>query len=396
MKILMITPYLPYPHSGGSIRSYNLLKWISRNNQITLFSFIRSEEEKKHLGELSKFCRRIRTFYRRPAWSVKNILLAGFTPYPFLVCTYLSSGGVAKSIKEEIDREHYDIIHAENFYVMPCLPKTTIPTVLVEQTIEYLVYKHFVESNGKWFLKPLFWVDVLKMKRWEKHYWQTADKVIAVSDKDAETMRKESGRNDIEIVPNGVDLELWKNAKTHRNNQILFQGNFKWMQNVEAAHYLIEKVFPLIKKKIENATLLISGQDIPLSIMAKSDSSIRVSNLSKDDVEGVYRAYRTSGVLLASLFGPGGTRLKILSAMASFLPVVTTTVGSEGLGAKDGADILVGNSAETLAEKTILILTDEEKYQSVAVAARHLVEEKFDWKNISGHLEKIYEQIIKN
>lgn len=391
----MVTPYLPYPHSGGSIRSYNLLKWISRNNQITLFSFIRSKEENKHLSELSQFCTRIKTFYRRPAWSVKNIFLAGFTPYPFLVCTYLSSSGVAASIKEELENERYDLIHAENFYVMPCLPKTTIPTVLVEQTIEYLVYKHFVESSGRRGLKPFFWVDVVKMKRWEKHYWQTADKVIAVSDKDAETMRDESGRNDIEIVPNGVDLNLWKNAKTHQNNQILFQGNFKWMQNVEAAHYLIDKVFPLIKEKIAAATLLISGQDVPSSIMAKSNSVIHVRNLSKDDVEGVYHAYRHSGVLLAPLFGPGGTRLKILSAMASFLPVVTTTVGSEGLGAKDGVDILVGNDAESLAKKTISILTDREKYQSVATAARHLVEEKFDWKHISEHLEKIYEQIIR-
>src|SRR3990167_1058896 len=121
MKVLMITPYLPYPlYSGGQIRSYNLLK------------------------ALEKFCKKIEVFKRRKAWSVVNILVSGFSFYPFLVAIYYSLS-LRKRIKEELFQNKYDLIHAETFYVMPNIPPSKGPILLVEQTIEYLVYEHFLE-----------------------------------------------------------------------------------------------------------------------------------------------------------------------------------------------------------------------------------------------------------
>src|SRR3990172_6692882 len=168
MKVLMLTPYLPFPpSSGGQIRSYNLLKYLSKKHEITLFCYIRSREEEKFIPLLKKYCTKIRVFKRRPAWHPLNILLAGLSPYPFLVCIYLSRA-FRKAVSVELKENRYELIHAETFYVMTNIPSTRIPTLLVEQTIEYLVYKHFVDNLKNIFLRALLGIDVAKLKFWEK------------------------------------------------------------------------------------------------------------------------------------------------------------------------------------------------------------------------------------
>ena len=180
----MLTPYLPYPlFSGGQTRSFNLLKNLSKNHEITLFSFIRSDNEKKYIENLKPYCRKIHVLKRRPAWSFINVLLSGFTLYPFLVVIYLSKQ-LKESLARELKNDNYDLIHAETFYVMPNLPKTDIPTLLVEQTIEYEVYQHFMRRSTNLLLKPFLWLDVQKVKYWESYYWHKANRVVAVSEND--------------------------------------------------------------------------------------------------------------------------------------------------------------------------------------------------------------------
>lgn len=247
------------------------------------------------------------------------------------------------AIVKELKRTKYDIIHAETFYVMPHIPETKIPILLVDQTIEYLVYKHYVDEQAPFFLRPLFSIDVAKLKYWEKKYWEKATKVVAVSEADKEEMLKLSPNLDIDILPNGVALDFFK-VKDNWNDsepKILFVANFKWLQNTEAAEVLLNTVFPLIEKKLPYAKLWIVGQHIPDKIKRRSGKRIMVSDLAYDDEETIKRAYYESSIFISPLRGPGGTRLKHFAAMASKLPLLTTTVGAEGLEAKDGENILV-------------------------------------------------------
>src|SRR3989338_8140982 len=113
MKILMLTPYLPYPlWSGGQIRTYNLLKHLSKKHQITLFSFIREEDEKQHIIQLKKYCHQVNVFVKRPPWSLTSLILAAVTYYPLVVCMYLNKN-VMRHIAESIAHTHFDLIHAE-------------------------------------------------------------------------------------------------------------------------------------------------------------------------------------------------------------------------------------------------------------------------------------------
>ena len=391
MKVLMITPYLPYPlYSGGQIRSYNLLKNLARSHEITLFAFVK-EVVPDHIRALEKFCKKIEVFKRRKAWSVVNILVSGFSFYPFLVAIYYSLS-LRKRIKEELFQNKYDLIHAETFYVMPNIPQTRVPILLVEQTIEYLVYAHFLETLNLKLFKPLLALDIFKLKFWEKFYWKRADKVVAMSASDKIKMRKLVPNLSVEIVPNGVDSSFFSQVKQKSNKSpvLLFVGNFSWLQNREAVGFLIEKIWPGVKDKIQNAKLLIVGRN-PSDGIRSLVRKFKVQLESK--VDDIREAYSKSDVMIAPIFGPGGTRYKILEAMASSLPVVTTEMGAEGLPVKHQEHILIANDQDMLIDQTIKLLKNEKLRNKISQNAKLLVQREFDWKKISSKLDKLYKSV---
>lgn len=394
MKILMLTPYLPFPDSsGGQIRSYNLIKDLSKKHDITLFSLIKDDEEKRFVSELEKYCKKVSVFKRsKSPWTLRNILLTGFGPYPFLVIRNLSPKEKG-AVREEIQKNKYDLIHAETFYVMPHIPRNKIPILLVEQTIEYLVYQHFVKGIKNFLVRWLLSIDVWKLRFWETSFWKKADGVVAVSEADRKEMLKLAPDLDVGLVPNGVSLDFFKIKGTwkDKNPKILFVANFKWLQNVEAAELLLNEVFPLIHKKNPKVKVWIVGQHIPEEILSRKSSNIIVDNLREDDQEGIRNAYYESTAFVSPLRGPGGTRLKHFAAMAAKLPLITTSVGAEGLGATHGENIIVQDDPVSLASATLEIIGSEEKAKSIADNARRLVEEKFSWYKMSEYLDKIYE-----
>lgn len=394
MKILMLTPYLPYPpSSGGQIRSFNLIKYLSRKHEITLFSLIKENKEKKYISELNKYCKKVFVFKRsKTPWTARNILLAGFGPYPFLVIRNLAPKQ-KKAIRHELESNKYDLIHAETFYVMPHLPTTNVPILLVEQTIEYLVYKHYI-SMGNPILKPAFSIDVAKLKYWETKFWKAADRVVAVSQSDKREMLKLAPRLEVDLVPNGVNLDFFKVKKfwNTKNAKVLFVANFTWLQNIEAAEILITKLFPYILQSNPNCTLQIVGQHIPESVLSRNKKNVKIINLKDDDEKAIRNAYYNASVFVSPLRGPGGTRLKHLAAMASKLPLVTTKVGAEGLGAQSGVHLVVSDSIQDMAMGAVKILNDKVFAKKLAENARTLVETKYSWERMSKYLDKVYEK----
>jgi glycosyltransferase involved in cell wall biosynthesis len=397
MKILMLTPYLPYPpSSGGQVRSYNLIKNLAKDHQITLFSLIKDNNELKYVQELEKFCWKVKVF-KRPGkpWTLKNILRTGFSLYPFLVIRNLVPEE-KEAVEKELKKEDYDLIHAETFYVMPHIPKTKVPILLVEQTIEYQVYQHYVQSKSFWLLKQILNIDVAKIKFWETKFWQKANKVVAVSESDKRKMQSLVKGLDVDVVPNGAGedlVSLWQENKKIKKVIVLFQANFLWLQNTEAAIDLVKRIFPLIKKKLPQAVCRIVGQEAQQKLSSLKGEGIEIINLDNEDIEGVKKAYRQATVFLAPLKGPGGTRLKILGAMAAGVPVVTTPVGIEGIEAKDGVQVLVRKTEKELAETVIELIKNKKLYQKISQAARILIEKTYTYKAIAEVLERIYRQV---
>lgn len=388
----MLTPYLPYPLiSGGQIRSYNLLKNLSQKHKITLVALIKNESEKQYIKNIEPYCQEV-VVARRPEkpWTFTNIIKTGIGTYPFLVVRNFSQEA-KQAVIEKLKKEKFDLIHAETFYVMPHIPHTSVPTLLVEQTIEYLVYQHFVDTMRLRWLRPLFRVDVHKIRHWEEYYWKRATRVVAMSKADSDVMRERLPELHVSIVPNGVDTDFftYKKKLPNREPKVLFVGNFKWLQNREAVATLVHTIWPLIIKKLPHAKLWIVGKYPTTDITAFSNDKIKVSS----EIEDIRKAYEQSDLLLAPIFGPGGTRYKVLEAMASGVPVVTTPFGIEGLGVENDAEALIRLTPIDLAEAAIEVLTDDYLYKKLSMQANALVRTTYNWERIGKSLDDVYENV---
>lgn len=393
MKILMLTPYLPYPLlSGGQIRTYNLLKKLSQKHQITLFALIKSEEEKQYVQELEKYCHKVRVFKRsEKPFTLRNIFKTIFSSFPFLVIRNQAIGSL-EAVKKEIANEKYDLIHAETFYMMPHIPNCQIPIILVEQTIEYLGYESYAKK-APFFLRPLLNIDVKKIHHWEKHYWQKAKRLIVMSEEDRQFIGKELNKEKIDVVANGVDTK-WFAQKSRSLNErptILSVGTFKWLPNIEAVDFLVEKIWPLIKQKVANAQLLIVGNAPTNKVIAYGQNDPQITVAGR--IEDIREAFQSAHVLLAPVFSGKGTRYKILEAMASGTPVVASKIAVEGLNIKDGQDVLTSNDAQTLADLTVQVLNDKNLWQTLSANGKKFVSQHYDWELISQELDKIYQEI---
>ncbi|EKD53157.1 MAG: glycosyl transferase group 1 [uncultured bacterium] len=395
----MLTPYLPYPDSsGGQIRTQNLLKHLCKNHEITLVSLIKDPKENENIKHLLKYCKKVLTFQRSSTpWTLKNILKTGFSFDPFLIVRNFAPG-VKEAVTRELETGEYDLVHAETFYVMPSIPKTNLPIILVDQTIEYLVYQHYVNETAPWFIKPLLQIDVEKMKYSERFYWRRATQVVAVSEADKREMLKLEPDMHVEIIPNGVNLDLFK-KKTNwdtKEKAVLQISNFKWLQNVEAAHLLIEEVFPLVRKQVKGVKLWIVGQHVPKEMLDINDKDIVVKSVPEDDSKSLVDAWHDATVFASTIKGPGGTRLKNLAAMASQLPIVSTKVGVEGLKVEDKKHVLIGNTPQKMADLLVKVIKSPGIAEKLARATRLHVEKNFDWRIIAGRLDSLYNKLGKN
>ena len=397
MKILMLVPYLPNTAtSGGQTRWYNIIKYLSKKHDITLFSLVKDVSEEKFIPELKKYCKKVMVFERpKKPWTLRNVLLSVFGPFPLLVIRNLSLEE-RRAVSEELANEKYDLIHAETFYVMPHLARTDVPTILVEQTIWHDVYKHHVETKVPLLLRPFYMYDVFKVKYWERHYWAKASKLVAVSEEDRGQMLKLIPGVKVDIIPNGVDTEFYSEKKIERKSpQRILYGvtNFEWLQNLEASEILLNNVWPKVKSQVPGAKVWIVGRKIAEWIKKLSEVDKRVE--VTENIPDARDAYGSASIMVAPIKGAGGTRLKILEAMAAGLPVVSTSIGVAGLNITHGKQALIADTDQGLANEAVKLLKNPEVAERIGEAGQEHVRTYFDWKVIVKLHDPIYRQVLK-
>ncbi len=399
MNILLVSSYLPYPlFSGGHIRLYNLIRELSRKHKITLICEKRDYQGDAEVRELKKFCKKVITVNRKKQWTIKNILKTGLSFQSFLITGHTSSE-MKKEIKRELSESQFDLIHIETSYVMQNIPLIDIPLILVEHNIEYLVYKRFADS-APLPLRPLLYLDVLKLKYWEEKMWGKATKLVAVSQSEKEIMDKI--RQDVVVVSNGVDINKFKVLKSEIRNpkseiRILFIGEFKWVQNRDAIEWILKEIWPKLKSEFipsmtdKGIKLWVVGKSIPNFIKKlTTDKSVVFDENAPDKTEEIYQK---SDLLIAPIRVGGGTSFKILEAMASGVPVITTPLGN-AMGAKENSEIVIAKTSEDFVQSIKRLLEDEKFYETISTNARKLVEEKFNWEKISQDLNSVYESVV--
>lgn len=394
MKILFVSAILPFPlHSGGQVRIYNLLKKLTHKHEVTLFTFLRNDSERTYLSELT-FCKKIETVYRGHAWQPRYIAQSLLSTYPLLFATYAHES-LKERIAEELRSSRYDLVHIEPGYVWPSLPSLSVPLVVTEHNIEHLGYKGYVERFSIVPLRPFLAFDVAKLAWWERRVWNRASAIVTVSSEDKEIISSTVSPDCVHVVPNGVDLAEFRflPKKVKRDSFILlFVGNFLWLQNRDAVKFLIGDIWPVIKRQYPGAQLRIVGRGASNDIREKIQKSNAVL---LDGVEDITDQYASADILIAPIRIGSGSRYKILEAMATGLPVVTTSVGAAGLGVGDRKEVMLAQTPEQFLRAASELTRDQKLRDTIVVAARKLIEKSFSWEIIARKLERVWEETCK-
>lgn len=408
MNILLLSAWFPYPPNNGSkIRIYNILRQLSKNHNITLFSFIHDDFREKDVEPLRKYCKEIRTV--KGHWfNPKRLkaLYGYFSSTPrSLIETY--DAGMQNIIDEKINNGQIDLIICSQFstilYALNCY---NIPKIFEE--IEISVIKDSINREGLR-NKLTLW----KLKRFIKKLLLNYDGYTVVSLQERENICNISLSSNCEIIPNGVDLEDYKYDFKKEAKGLIYNGALTYVANFDAMQYFLEKVFPLIKKEIPEIKIKITGRTKGVDI---AELQIDQNTELTGYVDDIKPLLINSAVCVVPLRLGGGTRLKILEAMALGTPIVSTNKGAEGieglisvnsstihdscLSAVAGSaihdfHIWIEDDPEKFVKAVIELVNNREFAEQMAINARKLVEKRYGWNSIGEKYEMFIRKVIE-
>lgn len=408
MKILFISPYIPYPPiTGGKVRVLNLLDNLKDKHQIILLCLLKSPKELRDIPMVEKYAYKVVPVLRRKAWSLTNLLRASFTRYPFLTVVNNFSKETEQSILKIMREEKPDILHAETFYmsqsILSVKSQIKAPMLLSKVDVEAQVYFRNARTIKNPLLKLIGFWDAHKMIGYEVDVCRYFDYITCASDVDRKLLeryfRKRGIKKSIDLLPNGVDVSYYhpgRSSNKFKSPTVIFVGNFRYFANTDAAFYFVKNSWDIVKEVIPEARLLVVGPRLTKGI--QSLLSDDVVKLKRDDIEVTgfvsedkkLEFLERSWVSVAPIRIGSGTKLKILEAMSMGLPVVATPIGIEGIDAVDGESVLVSDDPKAFAQFVIRLLKSSEERSKIGQAGRDLVEKLYDWKMIAKRLDKIY------
>lgn len=414
MKILLISPYIPYPPiTGGKVRVLNFLKNMQKEHEVTLLCLLKNPSESDDISEVEKVCHRVIPVLRRPAWSLSNLLKTAFSRYPFLTVVNNFSSYTESSIMKAVEEEKPDIVHLETFYMSQSLlavkERIKVPVVLSKVDVEAQVY--FRNAKVKSIFNPLKYLgylDAWKMLQYEVGVSQYFDHVTTASRVDLELLTREFEKRgfhkDVTIIPNGVDSSHYAINTSYtkfKEPSLVFVGNFRYFANTDAAFYFHTHIWPLVLEKVPNAKFYIIGprldngiqRSISGDVGAIASADIIVTGYVPEEKKLEYLS--RSWVCVAPLRIGSGTKLKILEAMAMGLPVVATSVGMEGIEVTHGENGFVEDDPSRFADTLVKLLQNEGMRRTVGQSARALIEHEYDWAQITQKLVGVYHDVLE-
>jgi len=401
MRILMIADYLPFPLIGGdSIRIYNLLRRVARHHEVSLVAFLKKPEDAEGIHHLQEFCVRVETasFHQSSRLAkVPGLLRYALEGKPPELRFFYSEELVEKirQLVSEMDFDILEIEHEQMGLYLDIFPRNNrFKSILMFHNFtpqQYGRFSHVEQNLGR---KLRAWINSVTMGYWEPRYAEKFDRCTTVSEEDKNLFLKANPRLKIDVIPNGVDIEKYQPLPLPPENilpSLLFVGNMGYPSCVDAMLYFCAEIFPFILQAIPTMELWIVGRDPRSTVLKLNGGNIHVTGR----VEDVIPYYQQSPICIVPLRAGGGTRLKILEAMALGRPVVSTTIGCEGLNVIDGENLLIADDPEQFANKIIHLISDQPLYQRITNNGRKLVEDQYDWDKVTGKLMQVYTEMME-
>jgi glycosyltransferase involved in cell wall biosynthesis len=390
MKILWVNSFFLHPtNRGGQIRTLEMLRRLHERNEVHYLAF-NPPGEQTGIERSSEYCSYAYPIphIAPPRRSVRFAMQVGqslFSELPLPVWRYYSRE-MAGKIAELRAAQHYDSIVCDFLFPTPNFDRLD-DCVLFEHNVETMIWRRQTEAARDPLRKAYFGLQARRMFRYEKYACRTAGLVIAVSPIDAQIMRDMFSADRVTHVATGVDLQTLQPPAepAARVGDLVFIGSMDWLPNIDGITYFCDQILPRIWKEKPDCTVTIVGRTPPQSIRAlgESDSRVRITGTVPD-----VRPYLWgSAVSIVPLRIGSGTRLKIYESMAARVPVVSTTVGAEGLDINPPTDLRIADTPEDFSRECLQLLASSEAREQVSAAAWNLVSSRYGWDSVTRSFE---------
>lgn len=402
MRILFLTPQMPYPpHQGTQIRNYHLLRAAASRHRVDLVTFIRPGEGLPRTSPLQDICGQIWT---RPAPTRGQgaRLMAMLTSMDPDLALRLRSDEFAETLRGVVAGDRYDAVQVAGLEMARYIPaiRAVAPTtkvILDEHNAEYRIQARAaaVDIRRLWSWHKAFYsfLQYLKLRRYEAWACRSADLVLAVSGVDAEALRSMAPAARVQVIPNGVDCSQYQATEQLGEEPpgLLFTGTMDYRPNVDAMQWFVTEILPRIRVRYPKIPLRIVGRAPTAAVkrLASATAGVTVTGA----VEDVRPFFAGAPVFVAPIRIAGGARLKILEAMAMGAPTVSTRIGAEGLDLVDEEELLLADSPAEFASAVLRLLEDRALRKRIARAGRRAVLNRFDWERLAPTLLDVYNRL---
>lgn len=397
-KLLFVSPRFLFPmNEGGKIRTANILRQMKGGAfEITLASPAPRDRE-PFRAAIDSVCDRF-VGWPEPRRGALRRALSLFGRIPVAVASDRSAAG-RRAIADALESDAPDVILVDFPHAGVLLPDALpAASVMFTHNVEAEIFERHAKV-ARWLMRPVWRSQSKKMRRFEGDILRRFDSVIAVSKRDGEALKQAYGLTVTEVIDTGVDLEFYAMSSPPAlapgdSGTIVFTGAMDWRANVDGIEYLMTEIWPLLLKKRPRCNAVIVGRNPPPDLVAKAKDKGFDWQFT-GFVDDIRPYVARSQVYVIPLRVGSGTRIKAFEAMALGRPVVSTTIGVEGLDVTPGEHYLAGDTAEAFAAAILRLLDEPAEARRLATAARARVEERFSWAHVARQFEAICQRALE-
>jgi sugar transferase (PEP-CTERM/EpsH1 system associated) len=404
-KVMVLTPQFPYPpQQGTTIRNYNLIAGLARHHELHLLSF--GDPAASRGTPLDDLCHSVQVV-RPPQRSMAQRLKGLFFSRLPDMAHRLPSAQFRAALAVTLEREQPDVLEVEGIELAQYLfqaaegragrqrPRLVFDDHNAEYVLQQRAFETDVRQPRRWIAAAYSFVQWQRLRRYERRACQIADRVVVVSETDAQMLQRLSPDLAPIVVPNGVDMDLYAapllaidRTQGPGESDLVFTAKMDFRPNVDAVLWFADEVLPLIREQAPETRFWVVGKDPHPRLAPLADEAGVVLTGWVEDVRPYIAG---AGVYVVPLRIGGGTRLKVLEAMAMSKAIVSTALGCEGFDLVPDQELLVADTPADFAAAVLTLLRDPERRQRLGRAARRFAGSRYDWRIIVPKLEKAYQ-----
>jgi glycosyltransferase involved in cell wall biosynthesis len=402
MNILFLTQVLPYPlDAGPKVRAYYVLRHLAQTHAVTLVSFVRPTDTADAVAHLAHYCQAVHTVVmpRSTLLNVAHLLQSLLTNRSFMIARDWAPAMI-RLLRDLIRRTPFDAVHADQLWMAPYalwVQQAMVPgrkplTVLDQHNAVYLIPARLAEHEHNPLKRALLALEARKLARFERATCRQFDGVAWVTHEDHAALQCQLPAAQA-TVPKAAMIPICVNPQEEPvivrpagGRRVTFLGGLHWPPNAEGIVWFAREVWPAVQQQVPDALLTVIGKEPPPALQAATIPHLHVTGYVDDPTP----LLAETAVFIVPLHAGGGMRVKILDAWTWGLPIVSTTIGAEGIAIRPGENILIADAAPAFAEALIRLLQNPTQAETIAQAGRAWVERHYNWRTVYPAWDQIY------